>query len=795
MIAGNPFMNLKNKIRHSISEFLLDILMAPAKAGKGRSPFGPEEFKLLRQALLSQNLCCIGGQMVPALEREFALTYGIPYAVASTSGTAAIHVALGALDLNPGDEVITAPITDLGTIIPILYQSCIPIFADIDDSYNMDPEDVERKITPRTRAIIVVHLFGNPCDMDAMVDIAKRHGIALIEDCAQAHMAEYKGKYVGTIGDIGCFSFQQSKQMTTGDGGMTITSNKSYYERMQLFVDKGWARNGWGPRAYLFHAPNYRMNELTGAVGLAQLKKLTRVVNKRRALGEHMTNLLKEIDGIRVAPVTSGATHSFWLYPMRVDGLDAQWLAQEMKREKIDVETGYTGKPIYLCAESLTAKRAYGDSQWPFTCNGAINYEYKEGLCPRAEKLLKDLICILIDESWTKQEVERVGRIISTSVDKIGHKRALASSLREKSVGLTDERSVLPLFGQNHNRTVRIGIIGCGQIGQWHLDSYKNNPACKVVAVADTDFAKAELFALEVGAKAYISHSDMIASESLDGVSICTVPSTHRDIALDVLDAGINVLCEKPLATSVRDASEMSKRATDKSLLLLTAFKFRFHEEVGKAKELIDKGSLGNISSFRLMFGGYINMSGTWYAQKEFSGGGVIMDNAPHAVDLTRFLFGDVRSVAAHASNYQNLGVEDTAQLILCMVNGTVGNIDLSWSNSIPARTYLEIYGEDGTALLDLEGISYRFKSWTEWKRIPNSVNIKEAFARQINHFLDAIRHETSLVTTNGDGLKSQILIEAAYDSIKRGTRVSIKDLAIESKPAHSRLPAAASTH
>src|SRR6185436_12782879 len=177
---------------------------------------GWEELRLIREALLSQNLCCIGGQMVTSLEREFASAYDAPYGVASTSGTAAIHVALGALDLNPGDEVITAPITDLGTIIPILSQNAIPVFADIDDTYNMDPADVERKITSRTRAIIVVHLFGNPCNMDAMVEIAKRHKIPLIEDCAQAHMAEYKGRYAGTLGDIGCFSFQQSKHMTTG---------------------------------------------------------------------------------------------------------------------------------------------------------------------------------------------------------------------------------------------------------------------------------------------------------------------------------------------------------------------------------------------------------------------------------------------------------------------------------------------------------------------------------------------------------------------------------------------------
>src|SRR5262249_42236281 len=147
--------------------------------------------------------------------------------------------------------------------------------------------------------------------------------IALIEDCAQAHFAEYKGKFAGTIGDIGCFSFQQSKHMTTGDGGMTITQNKAYYERMKLFADKGYARKGWGTRAYLFHAPNYRMTELVGAVGLAQLKKVRVVINKRRELARHMTDLLAGLDSLQTVPTTHGATHSYWLYPMRLKGMDS----------------------------------------------------------------------------------------------------------------------------------------------------------------------------------------------------------------------------------------------------------------------------------------------------------------------------------------------------------------------------------------------------------------------------------------------------------------------------------------
>ena len=184
---------------------------------------GDEELALLTEVIRSGRLNRNSGTKVAALERAWAESFGAPRAVASTSGTAAIHVALGALPLNPGDEVITTPITDWGTVGPVLAQGCVPVFADVDSrTYCMDPEQVERRVTARTRAIIAVHLLGHPCDVDAMQDIAHRHGLFLVEDCAQALLATWRGRPVGTIGELGCFSLQQSKVITTGDGGMTI---------------------------------------------------------------------------------------------------------------------------------------------------------------------------------------------------------------------------------------------------------------------------------------------------------------------------------------------------------------------------------------------------------------------------------------------------------------------------------------------------------------------------------------------------------------------------------------------
>jgi perosamine synthetase len=761
------------KMGSPIVNVACDFLMYGAKQPKVRAPYNSEELKMLLKTLRSQNLFSIEGTMIQAFEKEFALAYDVPYAVASTSGTAAIHTALGALDLNPGDEVITAPITDMGTIAPILYQNAIPVFADVDETLNIDPADVKRKITLRTRAIIAVHLFGNPCDMDAMVDLAKRHNIPLIEDCAQAHMTEYKGRYVGTLGDIGCFSFMQSKHMTTGEGGMTITSNKAYYERMKFFVDKGYARKGWGPRAYLFLAPNYRPTELVGAIGLAQLKKVKEVVKKRHELGEYMSELLSGVEGVVPAPVTAGAQHSYWLYPISVDrSIDIDLLAKEIVKENVWVSAGYIGKPIYLCSEALSSKKTYGQSQCPFTCKYTDSkHEYKEGLCPYAEEALQHIVCLPFDESWRKEDIRHAADTIAKCVDKLTQRGVSVNPLEIEKVGFVKPTAVP---SSNETKNIRIGIVGCGQIGRWHLDAYNLNPRVKLVALADTDLNRAQEFAKEVGAIAYSSYKEMIEHENLDGVSICTVPSTHRDIAVDLLDAGINVLCEKPLAVSVTQAKEMVSKAKEKNLLLLTGFKFRFFDEVLKAKEMLEKESIGRVLNFRLMFGGYMDMAGSWYSRKEISGGGVIIDNACHAVDLIRYLLGEVNSVFAQVRTHQDIEVEDTAKLSLFMKNGVFGTIDLSWNLPIPSKTYLEIYGEDGAIFLDTEGIAYKFKTWNEWKRMPNRTNIKEEFSRQTNHFAKSIANKKSTILNNEDGLKAQIVIEAAYESAERGINVSV---------------------
>lgn len=371
-----------------------------------RQPFGEREVELVTEAIRSQNL--FRGQRVAAFERQFAALYGLPYAAACTSGTAAIHVAIGTLDPEPGDEIITAPITDGGTVVPIVYQNAIPVFADVDATYNMDPRDVEAKITARTRAILLVHLFGNPCDMDAMMDISRRHDIPLIEDCSQAHLTGYKGGLCGTFGDIACFSFQQSKHLTTGDGGMALTRREDLQRRMRLFRDKGWTTEpGWGRKSYEFLAPNYRMTELQAAVGLAQVERVQDVVDRRHALGELLTQRIAGAPGVVPAPVTPGGRHTYWAYSFRVTQVSPDAFAKALSAEGIPAGARYTVYPIYQCMDALSLKHTFGKSGHPFDgCHGARQIDYGPGLCPRAEDALDHMVGLSIHEGYAPDDIE-----------------------------------------------------------------------------------------------------------------------------------------------------------------------------------------------------------------------------------------------------------------------------------------------------------------------------------------------------------------------------------------------------
>jgi len=260
-------------------------------------------------------------------------------------------------------------------------------------------------------------MYGQPADMDAIMDIAKRHNLYVIEDCSQAILAEYKGKKVGTIGDIGTFSFQESKHITCGDGGITITNNDELGDRAKLFANKGWPKKvGNSERDYLCFGNNYRMTELQAAVLCAQFKKVKKITKRRNELGDKLTELLKNTKGIRPAYIIPGAKSVYWLYPLKVDtkllGVSLLDFAKAVSKERVSIGAGYLGQPLYLF-DLIKNRVIYGNSKYPFDSpKYGKEVKYEKGLCPNCEKIFEDSAQILIKENFTDKDIKDIATAI-----------------------------------------------------------------------------------------------------------------------------------------------------------------------------------------------------------------------------------------------------------------------------------------------------------------------------------------------------------------------------------------------
>jgi len=376
--------------------------------------FGDEELMQLKEALAQNTLFYRSGKKVNEFTQKFAEMYGVNYCVATTSGTASIHVALGAVGVTAGDEVITTGITDMGTIIGILYQNAIPVFADLMPyTYNPDPKSIEQKITDKTKAILVVHLAGNPADMDPIMEIAKRNNIMVIEDCAQSYMCYYKDRLAGTIGDIGCFSLNDFKHISTGDGGMVIMNNEEFYNKALRFTDKNYNRrttDSNASRKIEFLAPNYRMTELQGAVAIAQLNKLKWICEKRNWYGDGLTNGIKDLPGIYPPEIIEGCKSSYWFYMLRINekeaGVSRDEFCRALQAEGIPCTAGYISTCLYEY-ELLKKKNVYNGTDCPFGCKYyGNNIEYKKGLCPISEEILTTAVKFNVSEYFTESDLK-----------------------------------------------------------------------------------------------------------------------------------------------------------------------------------------------------------------------------------------------------------------------------------------------------------------------------------------------------------------------------------------------------
>ena len=356
--------------------------------------FTDEEKRLVLSVLESGRLVSSFGEYTRRFEEEFARYVGAGYAVAVSNGTAALHTALASLGVGAGDEVITTPFSFVATATSILHANAVPVFGDIElDTLNLDPGTIEDKITPRTKAILVVHLAGHPAEMDPILRIAREHGLAVIEDAAQAVGSEYRGRKAGSLGDAAAFSFYQSKNMTTGEGGMVTTSRRDVYEAARLFINHGQRERylheilGW----------NYRMTEMQAALGLGQLHRIGELNAARERIARVYLEELSDLDGdlLRLPRPRRHVKTNWHIFQVLLEleklRVNRDYVVKALRAENVLALVSY---PRVIYENPLFRKlEGYGHG-CPWRCPLQAGRSYPPGTSPRAEYAARRVVTL-----------------------------------------------------------------------------------------------------------------------------------------------------------------------------------------------------------------------------------------------------------------------------------------------------------------------------------------------------------------------------------------------------------------
>ncbi len=385
--------------------------------------FGPQfydelEKRELLEVLESRNpfrWSAGGASKVLQFEKQYAAHIGAKYALGVTSGTAALFTAMAALEVGPGDEVILPAWTWYACYDAIVLSGALPVFAEIDDSFNIDPKGIEAKITPRTKVIMSVHLQGCPCDMDYILEIARAHKLRVLEDCAQCVGGRYKGKYVGTIGDIGIYSFQQSKTITSGEGGAVVTSDPKLFERGFRFHDAGMLRDPYtealgGGLLAAFAACNFRMNEFTGAVLCGQLKKLETICAAIRRNARKVREGIADLPGLKLrkSPDLDGELGVGVFLDLGTTERRDKFISA-LGAEGISASPP-GGSAILPVAERIE-KKATVHPAWPsFQSPEGKTIRYGRECCPRTIDILGRHAGVMMDPTFREDDVKDVIR-------------------------------------------------------------------------------------------------------------------------------------------------------------------------------------------------------------------------------------------------------------------------------------------------------------------------------------------------------------------------------------------------
>ncbi len=372
-----------------------------------------------------------GGPYVKKLEEMFCRRFHARYAITVNSATTALYTAVAACNIGPGDEVLVAPYTMVASASAILMNGAVPVFVDIDpDTYTLDPSLIERWITPHTKAILTVNIFGLPSDVPKIMEIARKHNLYVIEDNAQSPGATVNGKEAGTMADIGVFSLNYHKVIHSGEGGVLLTDNEELARKCRLVRNHGeLALDEENDGDTIALGSNIRMSELHAAVGIEQLKKLDGFLETRRRLAEVISQKIVQREGLAGVTVPSGFTHSYYVYPMKfkkdIWGISRETFAKAMAAEGFPLGVGYV-KPIYLM-KLYQHKHVFNNTTYPFAFIETPTQDYKKGLCPVVERMHDEelLTADICRVPYTEKDIDD----FFTAVDKIWEERALLTNM------------------------------------------------------------------------------------------------------------------------------------------------------------------------------------------------------------------------------------------------------------------------------------------------------------------------------------------------------------------------------
>ncbi len=373
------------------------------------------EVEALRRRLLAGPLPLARGPSVMEFRQRVQELFGVSCCVPCSSGSAAVHAGLAALGVRPGDEVITTPLTDHGTLIGIMQLNAIPVFADVNPATMMiDAGTMAARVTARTRVLLPVHNLGCPTDMTGIMALAARHGLTVLEDCAQSWMAEWDGRLVGTYGHVGIYSVNESKHISAGEGGVILTNDPRIGQYADLFVDKSYNRTGVGPVDPVMPALNYRMSELNAVVGVEQLKKVRAVCDRRHALGERLAAGVAGLRGVRLLRPPAHSKCTYWGAVLFIDpaeaGVDGAGFARALAAEGVRA-----GQPVQGFVLQWPLFRALNENPSAFPTYippGLAPGRFDPGQCPNAQAMRTRAVRVHLDEFCTEQDIDETAHAI-----------------------------------------------------------------------------------------------------------------------------------------------------------------------------------------------------------------------------------------------------------------------------------------------------------------------------------------------------------------------------------------------